>query len=288
MKSLKKARDATLLLGFAAALLVQKTETADFTRRENARPFRIFSDEKDPGLGAVNVFCGGYMAQPGNLQDPKFLESLRADVGNEATPLFQWFLDHARAIAGVVVAVVVVIAALGIWKWHSAKQREQAHFDLGLAIVTQKGEERLKTLEALSKSAPDSMAGAIFLESALTAQEMEKDAQAAGLWDNAAQRMTGPLSSIARLAAAGALLDAGKGADAVAMLERLATTVEKPLIPLVRLQFAAAAERTGDFERAATAYELLAKETFEIGADANFYRAQAERMRAKIPGGKKE
>ncbi len=268
--------------------IAQKTAFADFAGREKARSAGYFWIQEEPCLRDNQRIFGGYMAQPGNLQDPKFLESLRADVGSEATPLFQWFLDHARAIAGVVVAVVVIIAALGIWKWHSAKQREQAHFDLGLAIVTQKGEERLKTLEALSKSAPDSMAGAIFLESALTAQEMEKDAQAAGLWDNAAQRMTGPLSSIARLAAAGALLDAGKEADAVAMLERLSTTVEKPLIPLVRLQFAAAAERAGDFERAATAYELLAKETFESGADANFYRAQAERMRAKIPGGKKE
>ena len=226
------------------------------------------------------------MAQPGNLQDPNFLETLRADVGTEATPVFQWILDHARAIAGVVVAVIIIVAILGGWKGYSGKQLAQARFDMGLAVVTKKGEDRLKALETLRTSAPSEMGGALLVESALTAEEMDDDSRAAALWENAAENMTGPLSSVARLAAAGSLLSADKGGDAVSMLERLATTVEKPLVPLVRLQFAAAAEKAGDFERAATAYEQLAKETPDA-PDANFYAAQAERMRGKATANKR-
>lgn len=231
------------------------------------------------------IICGGRMAQPNNLQDPNFLESLRADVGAEAAPAFQWILDHARAIAGVVVTVVVVVAIVGAWKWYSAKQLAQAQFDLGMAVVTKKGEDRLKTLEALSVSAPSEMTGAIWLESALTAREMENDAQAATFWEKAAGHMSGPLASIARLASASALLDAGKAGEALAVLERLSTTVEKPLVPLVQLQFATAAESAEDFERAASAYDLLARETFD-SADVAFYKEQAEKMRTKGMAGK--
>lgn len=225
------------------------------------------------------------MAQPGNLQDPNFLESLRADVGVEAAPAFQWILDHARAIAGTVVTIVLVVAIVGGWKWYNAKQLAQAQFDVGLTVVTKKGAERLKALEELRASAPAEMSGAILLESALTAEEMEDAVQAAALWENAAENTSGPISSVARLAAANSLLAAGQNEQAVAALERLATTVESPLVPLVRLQFATAAEKTGDFERAATAYAQLAKEASDA-SDADFYDAQARRMRTKSTVGK--
>lgn len=223
------------------------------------------------------------MAEP-EKKSPNFLETLQADVGAEAAPAFQWLLDHARLIATAVVAVVAVAIIVGGWRWHAERKIARAHLDMGLALVNQKGAARLQALEQLKKEAPARLSGVFSIEGALGAAEIQDEETAALLWQEAAQDISGPFSTLSSLAAANAMSEAGRNQEALALLEKLATTADSALVPLVRAHFAHAAERCGEHERAAAAYAQLAGEA-RSAEEKDFYKALAYETR-KQPGNK--
>lgn len=57
--------------------------------------------------------------------DKRLLQALRDDVAPEATPAVQFLLDHAKAIASFVVAIVLVAVVLIGYHWNHKKNIER-------------------------------------------------------------------------------------------------------------------------------------------------------------------
>lgn len=212
--------------------------------------------------------------------NPTLLGDLKAEVSAESAPLLQFIVANSKAIAAGVLVLLLALAGTGVWRWHAASRAEEALDLLARTTLTTAGAERVKALEALVEASPEDFRFAALSALAHSAVEAENLDTAANAYGKAAQLAKGqPLGLASELAQAGVLLRAGKGDEALKLLQALEAGMAEEsrldLLPLV----ADAAELAGNRAVAAEAYAKLGEA--HPGEDGGFYRARAAELGKK-------
>ena len=154
--------------------------------------------------------------------DAPLLRDLQLEVSQESAPLLQFMLRHAGLIAGVLVLFLLVLIGTGIYNWHGDSRAEEARDALARTLIQNQGADQVKALSQLAEGAPSSTRFAAYMALAHSALENGDYATAAQAYGKAAKSTDGAFSLSASLGEAGALLKAGKNAEALTMLQSLA------------------------------------------------------------------
>ena len=209
---------------------------------------------------------------------PGILGELQSEVSVEAVPLLQFIARNAAAIMVLLGLAVAAVIGVGAWQWYASKRDEEARTHFARLLLQQQG-ARVRALEEFAATAPDSVRLAALMELGLAALA-EKDAtKAAAAFARVAALDKGkPLGAVAVLSEAQALMQTGKAAEALAILEPLDNTVPEYMRVQVRGLIALNALQAGKTDRAVKAYEdLLAGAQ---GNDADYYRFCIQQIKA--------
>ena len=150
------------------------------------------------------------------------LRDLQSEVSAESAPLLQFMLRHAGVIAGVVVLLLLVLGGTGVWRWYHSSRGEASRDDLARVALLESGAQQVASLQSLAEKAHGSVRFAVRMtlgQSALAQNQPDVAAQAYAA--AAAEDPKGALGLAAGFNEAGALLKAGKAAEALALLQRL-------------------------------------------------------------------
>nr|WP_296984639.1 tetratricopeptide repeat protein [uncultured Desulfovibrio sp.] len=209
--------------------------------------------------------------------DAPLLRDLQAEVSHENAPLLQFMLRHAGLIAGVLVVFLLVLVGTGIYNWHGDSRAEEARDALARATLQHSGTDQVKALAQLAESVPSSTRFAAYMalaQSALANGDYDTAAQAYG---KAAKSTDGAFSLSAALGEAGILLQAGKSAQALTLLQGLQNALPGGAsVPQLRQMLAEAAIAAGQKELAARTYLALARET--DGVNSSYLRTRAAEL----------
>ena len=213
--------------------------------------------------------------------DAPLLRDLQLEVSQESAPLLQFMLRHAGLIAGVLVLFLLVLIGTGIYNWHGDSRAEEARDALARTLIQNQGVDQVKALSQLAEGAPSSTRFAVYMALAHSALENGDYATAAQAYGKAAKSTDGAFSLSASLGEAGALLKAGKNAEALTMLQGLQNTQPGAAnAPQLRQMMAEAAIAAGQNELAARTYLTLARET--DGVNSGYLRARAAELDPKL------
>lgn len=209
--------------------------------------------------------------------NPSLLRDLQAEVSAESAPLLQFILRNAGVIAAVVVVFLLVLVGMGGWQWYSSSRSSRDHEELARILLQKQGAEQVRALERLAEDASDGARFAVNLALGKSAVESGEHAVAAAAYARAARMDRGALGQAAALEEAGALLAAGKAADALEMLQTLRSALPPEVrAPHLTQTLAEAALAAGRPEQAAELYLELANES--QGLHAGYFRARAGRI----------
>lgn len=215
---------------------------------------------------------------PGMAAAQMFNE-MKSEVSPEAAPLWNFVLEHARAIALAVVLVIVAILAAAGWRWHTQNVAQEARAELGRICAKAEPAARYAALQEFAARAPEEISRAVDLELASTAVALER-------WNDAAQAYgriveeegdgeLSPLAVTALLNRVDLLLRQNMAQDAVSELEAFLPRVPAAVKSLCLSQIGMAAELAGDKARAISAYEEFIKSLPPAdSAQAGFYKAR--------------
>ena len=196
------------------------------------------------------------------------LRDLQSEVSAESAPLLQFMLRHAGVIAGVVVLLLLVLGGTGVWRWYHSSRGEASRDDLARVALLESGAQQVASLQSLAEKAHGSVRFAVRMtlgQSALAQNQPDVAAQAYAA--AAAEDPKGALGLAAGFNEAGALLKAGKAAEALALLQRLQSSLPGEVrAPQLRQMLAEAAAVAGQPQEAAKVYLALARETQGAGA----------------------
>lgn len=217
---------------------------------------------------------------PSGAVNPTLLGDLKTEVSAESAPLLQFIVAHSKTIAAAVLLVLIVLAGTGIWRWHAASRAEDARAALAKTMLATSGTDRVKALEALAENSPEEFRYGVLSALARSAVEAGALDSAAEAYGRAAQLdKGGPMGLAADLARSGVLLRAGRGEEALKLLQAMEGALPEEsrleMLPLV----ADAAELAGKKEVAAAAYARLGEA--HPGDDGAFYRARAAELGGK-------
>ncbi len=216
-------------------------------------------------------------APQGTAQNPQILNELQTEISNEAAPLLQFLTEHALKIMLILGLFVVVVAGVGVYNWQQQSALEEAQNELYSLNLEQDAAKRISALEAFLASAPESLHNSVYLnlaEVAMQEKNYEKAAEAYGsLAKNNAQMAVGVLGALNQ---GQALILAGKGKEALAVLEALAPEVSTAENTIVQQALAEAALLSGDTAKAKAAFEAIANAT--TGSESEFYHYRARTL----------
>ncbi|OXS29049.1 MAG: hypothetical protein BCS36_09770 [Desulfovibrio sp. MES5] len=213
--------------------------------------------------------------------DAPLLRDLQLEVSQESAPLLQFMLRHAGLIASVLVLFLLVLIGTGIYNWHGDSRASEARDALARTLIQNHGADQVKALSQLAEGAPSSTRFAAYMALAQSALENDDYATAAQAYGKAAKSTDGAFSLSASLGEAGALLKAGKSAEALTLLQGLQNTQPGAAsAPQLRQMMAEAAIASGQNELAARTYLALARET--DGVNSSYLRARAAELDPKL------
>ena len=214
-------------------------------------------------------------------EDSPLLRDLQAEVSSESAPMLQFMLRHAGTIASIVVLFVLVLAGTGIWRWYSTSKNDEARQSLARIVLQTSGPAQVKELAALAEKAPSDVRFSAYLALGQSAMSNGDNATAADAFAKAAKESEGPLALIAGMNEAGAMLKAGKYADALALLQKLQAALPGEVTaPQLKQMMAEAAVAAGQTEQAARLYLALSREA--QGLNSEYFRARATTLAPKI------
>ena len=214
-------------------------------------------------------------------EDSPLLRDLQAEVSSESAPMLQFMLRHAGTIASIVVLFVLVLAGTGIWRWYSTSKNDEARQSLARIVLQTSGPAQVKEHAALAEKAPSDVKFSAYLALGQSAMSNGDNATAADAFGKAAKESEGPLALIAGMNEAGAMLKAGKYADALALLQKLQAALPGEVTaPQLKQMMAEAAVAAGQTEQAARIYLALSREA--QGLNSEYFRARATTLAPKI------
>lgn len=214
-------------------------------------------------------------------EDSPLLRDLQAEVSSESAPMLQFMLRHAGTIAGIVVLFVLVLAGTGLWRWYTTSKNDEARQALAHIVLQTSGSAQLKELAALAERAPSDVRFSVYLALGQSAMSNGDNAAAAEAFAKAAKESEGPLALVAGMNEAGAMLKAGKYADALALLQKLQSSLPGEVTaPQLKQMTAEAAVAAGQTEQAARIYLALSREA--QGLNGEYFHARAVALAPKI------
>ena len=210
---------------------------------------------------------------------PGILGELQSEVAVEAAPLLQFIARNALVIMVLLGIFVAVVVGAGAWQWYASKRDEEAQTNFSRLLLQQQGAARVNALENFTATAPDSIRLAALMELGLAALAENDAAKAATAFARVAVLdKDKPFGTVAALSKAHTLMQAGKAAEVLTILEPLENTVPEYMRVQVRRLIALNAQQAGKTDRAIKAYEdLLAGAT---GDDADYYRFCIQQIKA--------
>lgn len=214
-------------------------------------------------------------------EDSPLLRDLQAEVSSESAPMLQFMLRHAGTIASIVVLFVLVLAGTGIWRWYSTSKNDEARQALARIVMQTSGPAQVKELAALAEKAPSDVRFSTYLALGQSALSNADYATAADAFAKAAKTSEGSLALVAGMNEAGAMLKAGKYAEALALLQQLQAALPGEVTaPQLKQMMAEAAVAAGQTEQAARLYLALSREA--QGLNSEYFRARATTLAPKI------
>ncbi len=214
-------------------------------------------------------------------EEASLLRDIQAEVSTESAPLMQFILRHGTTIAGFVILFVLVLAGTGLWRWYDNTRNADARQELARLSMQTAGTEQVKALTTLAETVPEKIRFAAWMTVGQSALRSNDAATAAAAFAKAAGEHDGVLGLAASMDEAGALLKAGKSAEALALLQKLLATLPGE-IPAGQLkQMAAEAAQTANQpEQAARLYLELAHGA--QGLEADYFRARARTLAPQL------
>lgn len=210
------------------------------------------------------------------------LDNIQGEVSPENAPLLNFITKNASAIAGVVLAILLVLGGWAVWNWyHGGKQRE-AREELARINAELNGADRDKALSELAKNAPDSTKLFIYMSLGQSAQENGNPVLAADAYAKAASLDgDGALGLTAALGSVGSLLMQAEYQQALALLLELEKKLPQSANSTqLQQMLAEAAYRAGKLELAQQTYKKLGEElTTPEGA---YFRSRAGQIAAEM------
>ena len=146
----------------------------------------------------------------------------------ENAPLLQFITKYAGVIAGIVLALLLILGGMAIWNWHKSGKEDEARAELARINMQLKGEAKDQALLNLAQKAPDSTKLFIYLSLGQSAQENGNPVLAADAYARAAKLDNdGPLGLTAALGSVGSLMMQAEYQQALAC-SRNSTSVCRP------------------------------------------------------------
>jgi len=205
------------------------------------------------------------------------LDELQAEVPAEAAPLLRFIARNASVVMALLGLIVVVIVGIGVWQWYASERDETAQTNFARILLQPQGSPRVDALERFAATAPDSVRLAAWMEFGLAAlAEKDSDKASAAFARVAVLDKNGPFGTVAAISEAQTLMQGGKTAEALTILEQMEHTVPEHMRVQVRGLIALNAQLAGKTEQAVKAYEDLLAGSF--GEDADYYRFCIQRI----------
>ncbi len=214
-------------------------------------------------------------------QEPSFLGDIEKEVSAEASPLLQFLVRHARLIVLVIVFLAVIIAGYGIYKWRAGASMKEARNELGMISITRDPALRYQKLDAFLGAAPAQLRTPILLDQAKAALEMGDRAKAEQAWAALQAENKPETAVLAGRGRAQLLLEDGKKAEALAVLEGLLPQAGEQGRIVLNTQIVLVAESMGDYQRALKACDDVLSIP-QMGGSPVLWQQKAADLRRKI------
>lgn len=215
---------------------------------------------------------------------PQLLHDLQSEVSEESAHLLQFIVRYAPAIASIVLALLLALGGMAIWKWYHGGRQDEAMAEVGRIGSALQGSERDAALEKLAKEAPEDSRLFIYMTLGQSAQENGNPVLAARAYASATELdRNGALGLAAAINGAGSLLMQNEGGQALALLQEIEGRLpEVTQAPGFRQMLAEAALMAGQKQTALVAYRALGQAD---GPEGAYFRARAAAIE-KETGGK--
>lgn len=204
------------------------------------------------------------MTKENNPQEsgPGLLGGIHNEVGAESAPLLEFITRHASTIAGIVLALLLVLGGMAVWNWYHGVKQKEAREEMDRINMQLKGADKNQALAKLAENAPDSAKLFIYMSLGQSAQENGDPVLAADAYAKAAKLDgDGALGLTAALGSVSSLLMQQEFTQALALLRELeAKLPESRRSPALRQMLAEAAYHAGKLELAQKTYEALGQE----------------------------
>ncbi|CCH48211.1 YfgM family protein [Pseudodesulfovibrio piezophilus] len=213
-----------------------------------------------------------------NTDGQEILDNIESHVPTQLHPILEAVFKHQKQVVIGVSAVILVAAVytgMTIYNQHAMKT---AQAKLGTILIEAAGDEKLSQLQDLLNAAPSGAHPAILLELAQSCMKNEQYEKSSQYWDQLAKASDDDLQIVARLGKAKTLTLAGKGAEAVPILQDIAEAASTEFTISVNRQLAIAAEQAGETDVALKAYQKLAEQPI---ADKPFIQFKIAELEAK-------
>ncbi len=198
---------------------------------------------------------------------------------DELHPVLKALGKYWKPITAVVVALLVVLAGVALYKAQKKSRIADVQAKVGKVLAETKGADRLAGLEKILADGAGEAQDGVLLEIAKTALDEKDYAKAASAWEKVAS-VSGPdMRAAAMLGRASALSQSGDNAKAAAVLTKLEGEMPDAYSSIVYKQLAVAAEAAGDTEKAIQAYEKLQAES--TVRNKTYFEAKIEELKAK-------
>ncbi len=196
---------------------------------------------------------------PVNNNAPSGQNPAAEGVQESLHPAFKLLVDNMKYIAAAIAALLLIVAAVSVYNWYTARNLVQARNEMGTILAEKSGQDKITSLEAFLNGAPEVLKPSIFLELADASMADKQYAKAQGYWTSLIEIGGEEIQPVAIMGRARCLLLDGKAEEAVNQLVALKAHVSEHFAMPVNRQLAETAEQAGDFETALAAYGELAE-----------------------------
>ena len=217
-----------------------------------------------------------------NSAQKGLLDGISGEVSAESAPLLNFITRNASLIAGIVLALLLILGGMAVWNWYHKGKQEEARQELIRINAELKDADRDKALAKLAENAPDSVKLFIYMSLGQSAQENGNPVLAADAYAKAASLDgDGALGLTAALGSIGSLLMQAEYTQALALLQELEVKLPAASHSVeLRQMLAEAAFRAGKKELAMQTYASLAKEVKT--PEAAYFKSRAEELEQEL------
>lgn len=195
-------------------------------------------------------------SQPEQGRSQADLDHLHQEVNQEASPMFDFLVKHAKVIAGVAlgaVAAAAVYAGVTAWSGYSERKAQEEFAQ----VLSTTGENRVEALKAYVDEAPETVRGGALFELAGALMAEGRYGEAVPVWAELKGEGRPEMRTLASMGMARCLLLDGQTDQALQMAEAIVADAPESMTAPANRLLAACAEAAGEPTLAATALQAV-------------------------------